>query len=487
MKIVNSKLKIENGRRRSRRGGPNGARSDGPRRVGPGASLQFSIFNFQFSFFNSLPRRWPQSSRFTTQNAGATLTEVLIAMLIMSIGIVALATLFPLSVLRSIKASQSTNGTVLRFNAESIIDLYPQIIKSPVNVAWNNIQIAKNTPAAMDPPLNSPQNYIIDPLGLATISNLGLPSVGNFANAYQNRPEHYFGNDPNAAVAGSPWQFLPRYPLTWRTVGTAGAVATLPDSWSLELEAVFTAGTAIPDPGYAGPPAIGATQIDVPGVASLANNLPIGPGNPTVRAVIFSADGSSSQARFVTRLGFPNPNSIMWTEDTNNNGNLDAGEDVNLNGILDHYPLPLNFQAIGNVRLELQDQRYTWLLTVRQLAAGVANVDVVVFFKRPIVDIGREEVLYPAVFTLGNTQVTVNYPAANKPFMKKGNFIFDANNAYWYRISNVTDNPAAIGTSSIVTLDVPANANTPANNPPIGRAMLPGAVIDVYPIGSKSF
>src|SRR5215467_1551135 len=50
---------------------------------------------------------------------GATLTEVLIALLIMSIGLVALAVLFPISVLRSIKATQFTTATDNRYNAEA--------------------------------------------------------------------------------------------------------------------------------------------------------------------------------------------------------------------------------------------------------------------------------------------------------------------------------------------------------------------------------
>ena len=39
----------------------------------------------------------------------------------MSIGVIALATLFPISVLRSIQASQLTNATNLRYNAEARI------------------------------------------------------------------------------------------------------------------------------------------------------------------------------------------------------------------------------------------------------------------------------------------------------------------------------------------------------------------------------
>ena len=54
---------------------------------------------------------------------GTTLTEVLMSILIMSIGVVTLATLFPIAILRSVQATQLTNATILRYDAEAIIDL----------------------------------------------------------------------------------------------------------------------------------------------------------------------------------------------------------------------------------------------------------------------------------------------------------------------------------------------------------------------------
>ena len=46
-------------------------------------------------------------------SSGSTLSEVLISLLVMSIGVVSLATLFPVSVLRSIQATQLTNAANL--------------------------------------------------------------------------------------------------------------------------------------------------------------------------------------------------------------------------------------------------------------------------------------------------------------------------------------------------------------------------------------
>ena len=84
-------------------------------------------------------------------------------------------------------------------------------------------------------------------------------------------------------------------------------------------------------------------------------------------------------------------------------------------------------------------------------------------------------------------QVTVTYPVGSAPFMHKGNYIFDANNAFWYRVSNVSENPPANGQgSALITLDVPANASSPAAAPGGGPyAMFPRNIVDVYPLGGK--
>ncbi len=62
------------------------------------------------------------------QTRASTLTEVLVALMITSIGLVSVATLFPLSILRSVKATQLTSATDVRFNAEAAIDMYPNML-----------------------------------------------------------------------------------------------------------------------------------------------------------------------------------------------------------------------------------------------------------------------------------------------------------------------------------------------------------------------
>src|SRR5262249_12922881 len=204
------------------------------------------------------------------------------------------------------------------------------------------------------------------------------------------------------------------------------------------------------------------------------------PGGTSARAVIFSRDGLSSQARFLTQV---TGNTIQWSENAN-------GVDANSNGTLDLYPLPASFTPGGKVRIELQERRYTWLLTVRKDSMGGANVDVVVFFKRKY-DINIDEYLFTLTtgFKTRFSQVTISYPLGiipatdveYKPYMRKGSYICDANNAFWYRILNVVDNNQG---SALITIDVPANASSPVAAAGVGPyAMFPRNIVDVYPLG----
>ncbi|MDB5336697.1 MAG: hypothetical protein JWN70_2316, partial [Planctomycetaceae bacterium] len=55
----------------------------------------------------------------TGHPGGATLTEVLMAILIMGIGMIGVMSLFPAAVLRSVQAHALTTSANLRFNAEA--------------------------------------------------------------------------------------------------------------------------------------------------------------------------------------------------------------------------------------------------------------------------------------------------------------------------------------------------------------------------------
>ncbi len=65
---------------------------------------------------------------------GVTITEVLVSLAVMSIGVVAVATLFPLSVLRTVQATQLTNAAQLKYNFEGMTGARPEIFAG--SEAW---------------------------------------------------------------------------------------------------------------------------------------------------------------------------------------------------------------------------------------------------------------------------------------------------------------------------------------------------------------
>lgn len=425
---------------------PGEGRGAGARRF---RTARLHTFNLSFQIPNSEFRIQSRS--------GSTLTEVLVALMIMSIGLVSVATLFPLSILRSVKATQITQATDARFNAESMIALFPQMLSLG----------------------GTPSTFIVDPLGYAIMNNSGVATTAALA--------PYFGNDPSLPVPGGPpaaagsWN-LRRYPYITMNgnandLVAADKIVTMPDSWILQSSTIGgTLGGAVAN-----------TKITLTGTLATASaTAPY----PTMRIVMLSADGTTSQARNITKIDTTTTAGstiVYWTEDFDGDGTINGSEvDVNQNGTADAYALPTNFvtNGIGLVRIETQDRRYTWLLTVRRDASGSSDVDVVVFFGRKFsLD---DEQMYSAVFTTGSPQVTVNYTAGSPPFMQPGSFIFDGYNCYWYRISSVPADPnPGTSTSRTIMLDVPANAGNQTAAQIYQKAMLPRAIVDVYPIGKK--
>jgi hypothetical protein len=252
-----------------------------------------------------------------------------------------------------------------------------------------------------------------------------------------------FGNNGSGAPAGS----LKRYRGTWTTEASASSLVASADDWNLLTEAICTnvgpnQFVTIPVDVSINPAGFvnvlqGAAQVDIPGLSPFAL-----PTKPAYRAVLFNLDQTAAQTRILSSIS---GDTVSWAT-----------------------PLPLGFVPV-NTRIESQDRRYTWLLTVRMNGAGDAMTDVVVLFNRSFDP--ADEILFPATFNVNNQPVAITCPADR---LRKGAYVFDADNGWWYRIAN-----AANGS---ITLDVPAAASSPATG---GKAMLLRNVVDVYPIGVK--
>lgn len=408
--------------------------------------------------------------------SGVTLSEVLISILIMGIGVVSLMTLFPISVLRTIQASQLTNATILRLNAEELIQLYPRLVFDPDyngNLREHEDPINNNTgPNGVDNPDNAIDEadvgrYVVDPLG-ATHPNFTatIQSVFGTDDANGNPiPNTYHINRYNGFLAtGS------------LTVANAQKYGYLPDSWKLIAKGLA------PTPDLLNNNITVSSSVDTTDAQDTLANANLGIG--WVRLTLFSANGKSSVTRNVTNIA---GNVISWDDATTSADNLPT----------------TGYGSIQRYRLEILDTRYSWLLTVRKVrnqlypGQGPASVDVVVFQNRSF-NSKTEQVSDQSKYPLskGENKWGVSIPKTDtaadpKPFLKKGGFVFDAQNAHWYRIVDLVDgvadptNPATRiyvdpwnpnHNMLEITLDRPAIT---ASNRLMG---LPG-VIDVFPIG----
>ena len=131
-------------------------------------------------------------------------------------------------------------------------------------------------------------------------------------------------------------------------------------------------------------------------------------------------------------------------------------------------------------RIETQELRYTWMLTViPSSGGGSSNVEVTVFFHRPLV--ASDEQVFQATGVDGvQTPFIVTY-AGTKPFIKKGGFLFDAYFGRWYRIVNVANDTG----SQVERVRRPAPAaGRRAGDPNFGAVFMRG-VVDVFPLPLK--
>lgn len=424
--------------------------------------------------------------------AGTSLTEVLMSLLIMSIGVVSVATLFPISAMRTLEANKQTNSTLARFFSESLVDVDPQLIHNPdgvfppggadatpYNSASSTVPLGTPPAAAVIVPTFRGQNYLVDPIGWQGFNESGTapgsPIAVTAASAYVS-PRDFFGNNQPATVN---WPLPHRYvgaslfPIPYPTTAAeliaarvqAATLATQPDNWKLVSEAQILSASPSPTPPYATPviTSLGLdNDVDLSTITEDVNdNGTLDPGEdrnnngvlddvlPGVRAVIFDVDGTHSETRDLISVTV-SPPSIAWATTS---------------------PLPTRFNVspstgaspnLGKVRIEQRDLVYTWMLTVRKRPSGPASVDVVVFFKRNF-DPAREQVFScefrkwklrrDAVNDFDGT--TTNLQPGIAGVDDDGNGVVDDVIEIGYPVTNAAEQDYS---NSVVTLKVPSSA-----------------------------
>ncbi|MAG93569.1 MAG: hypothetical protein CMJ48_07450 [Planctomycetaceae bacterium] len=347
----------------------------------------------------------------SARRRGVTLMEILMSIMIMGIAVSSVGLLFPLSVLQTIKATHLTNATELRYNVESLFPLRPGILGSvPPTSATDTV----NLPAYKALALGQERKAIVDPLGYRQYQADGLTG-------YVRK----FGGGQTDALL--------------RTHGGFGSFAwaeffsTLPDSYDYITDDVVV--NVTPDSPVAGESEI---ELDTQTVGDIDAGAS--------RVVLFDGTGNRS-----VTLPVKTASGTVLTLKAN----------------------PPTGMTIETARVETQDRRYTWMLTVRRNSDDQSHVTVVVFVNRTFAT--DDEKFYNARFVRNQTTVklTLNATERENINLKKGGFIFDVQNAQWYRVIDLSDD------KSILTLERPAQASSSS-----GKVAVMSSVVEVFPIGT---
>lgn len=438
-----------------------------------------------------LKRQIPQQFK-SRGRRGVSLTEVLISLGLMSIGIAFIAGIFPLAALRTLRATNLTNSTILRFNAEAAIAAISDgagtakaLIHNPdfdlLDTDFDGIPDNRTYLSE-----HNGLNYMVDPVGYWE-----QDAVGGVATI--------FGNNAPAAVT---------YPIPGRFAASADlaaakALATLPDTFNDLGETVATANTT--------------TSVDVPLDVDLGS---VSPSDADYRVLLFNPTEDKSEARLIDSVtSSASGYTINWTGD-------------------------LPFTEVGRVKIDVPTTRYTWMLSVRKRASGPANVDVVVFLNRSFdtaseqvfdaefrminldptaadgdgspgatgvdddengTDDDRSEIGFPGTDDIPNNRVIIRWPvddnSENDPFLLRGSYILDTKNCIWYRMQAVeseTDDGTTFTARVVLDAAIKANNTEDLHNFGTtdagedadgsgaldqGGAITPRGVIAVYPLG----
>ncbi|MGH7129282.1 MAG: type IV pilus modification PilV family protein, partial [Planctomycetaceae bacterium] len=387
------------------------------------------------------------SARSSRRRRGVTLTEVLMSLLLMAIGVITLATLFPISILRTMTATRLTRATVLRYNADAKIEVHdltanyndPAVVVPPNPDPTPNGEFPEPTQA------NGVTTAVIDPLGWHTYNNqadmafrdlFGAESVGNRFRRTGIRRIRGLRYDP--ANAGLPAGTLPT--STFFTRDAAIDLVALPDGW---VNLVTVEGPTFTDPAI---PLVLQMRTDLATIAEIFNTTP----QPRLRVTIFSIDGRTSEVRGIAAV------------DT-------AKQTITLDAVS-------NFSTPLLAMVEVHEQQFTWMLTCRKTPAcgngdPPVRTDAVVFFRRSFNP--EDERFHDVESTLpmaaagdpaqiGETIVDVtfnNTPAlSDTPYYRRGSFVFDPINAYWYQVQDYTNESA---TGVRLELNEPLRSITP--------------------------
>jgi hypothetical protein len=369
---------------------------------------------------------------------GATMTEVLVSILIMAIGVFSVIGLFPMATLRSIRATQLTQAAILKKNAETVLGYSREVGQGGIGVGA--LAYLSHNPM-YDPRLNGLGNsprMVFDPVGWHLVGQQ------NFADRFQA------ANDADLTLG----------PILRLNGGTevSGGISTA-DATEISLAYRLSSGDTWINVAesnqvtYTGP----AWSATVSGAS--AAGLTTGGFIPQNRILFFDVTGRQCQTRPIVSVA---GDVVNWDEAT-------AAIDINGDRVFSG-PLPAGFTPVS-ARIQSQDRRYTWIMT---LPVPGRYVHVAVFFNRAYdpadelvydcVPVGGEDdngngVLDPGEDDNGNgilDPVQLDFSvdnfdaaavAAGLPqFVRRNSFALDAVNLEWYRVETINGTKVTVTT-----------------------------------------
>jgi hypothetical protein len=372
------------------------------------------------------------------KRSGTTLTEVLMSMMILSIGVLSLASLFPIGILSSVRATQLTHAVTLKHNVANRIDLDPGLILDP-DRNYNQLT-------------GTNLRYIVDPLGsvrLADLNGNGVIDCGEDLNGNgfldPGEDQNNNGQLDNDEVVPYFGNIVSRWHAGYRSLSRAENLVALPDSWT---ELATGAPEAFPNtPGPDMKKVRGVQSMDLTAAKSIAMaNLQQGPQVPLRIMLVDQRNGQSHSSRIKSVVG----QVIEWDR-----------------------ALPMAAAAnIDEIRVQQQDLKYTCLFTVRREGNGTASVDVVVFLRRSFI-LDDERPVHCSRFEQGKQTITVtNVPVDMS--VRPGGYVLDTHNLRWYQIASVTETTVNSIVFFLIELQQTIVENAPEVEPNPPNQLCPG-------------
>lgn len=300
----------------------------------------------------------PTAANASGNRAGITLTEILISILIMGIGMVSLATLFPLGLLKLRDAARMSRSAYLAQSAAA--DLAARGLLSKSTYRQTDVVNLANTLPLWYASTRFPGPNAYDPFTQDTPSYGGDP--------FDTIPPTVYYGVHGTNGLGLPFAYDPLW--RWQTGLYLDPIG------KTTQEARFATGNGF----VRADPSGGRASVD--GLQRLTNFNP-----PAVTPI----------ANYVPSI-FVSPEDTVW-QDASFKGQYPMAGILNLTDpftrskLVDSSPsglvpdLSQDFDSVGNPRA-LSDWRYTWMFTGRQVSAGSAtgatfDGDVVIFENRP--------------------------------------------------------------------------------------------------------